>query len=153
MTSTKPCFLTAAATFLLASLVCSFAAPAPPPAPTLVAPASGASLPQPITLDWDPVTAPGGDIGSYTWQVAKTSSFTSIVASGFTNIDGDPSVPTPTADKVSGLPNGTYFWRVKATQLTINGGGGLARSSAPRFCAAGSAPRPATPSFVTPSNN
>jgi len=32
-------------------------------------------------------------------------------------MDSDPSVSTPTADKVSGLPNGTYFWRVKATQL------------------------------------
>ena len=30
-------------------------------------------------------------------------------------MDSDPSIPTRTADKVSGLPNGTYFWRVIAT--------------------------------------
>ena len=44
-------------------------------------------------------------------------SVTRIIASGFTDMDPEASVPTPTADKVSGLPNGTYFWRVKATQL------------------------------------
>src|SRR5262249_6319748 len=91
--------------------------PAGPPAPTLVSPANNASLAQPITLDWNPVSAPGGPIGSYTWQVGTTSGFTNVIASGFTNMDSDPSIPTRTADKVSGLPNGTYFWRVKATQL------------------------------------
>src|SRR6478736_10369301 len=96
--------------------------PAQPPAPVLVSPANGASLVQPITLDWDPVTAPGGPIGSYTWQVGTTSAFTTIIASGFKNMDSDPTIPTPTEDKVSGLPNATYFWRVKATQLTSNGG-------------------------------
>src|SRR5438874_7762171 len=93
-----------------------------PPAPALVAPASGASLVQPITLDWNAVSAPGGPIGSYTWQVGTTSSFTTVIASGFTDMDSDPSIPTRTADKVSGLPNGTYFWRVKCSQLGPNGG-------------------------------
>src|ERR1044071_2690880 len=88
-----------------------------PPAPVLAAPANGASLVQPIKLDWNAVSDPDGPIGSYTWQIATTSAFTSIIASGFTNMDSDPSVPTATADKVSGLPNGTYFWRVKASQL------------------------------------
>ena len=87
--------------------------PARPPAPVLVSPANGASLVQPITLDWNPVSAPGGPIGSYTWQVGTSSTFTTVIASGFTNMDSDPSIPTRTADKVSGLPNGTYFWRVK----------------------------------------
>src|SRR6476659_8545816 len=81
------------------------ATPAAPPAPVLVAPANGASLVQPITLDWDPVSAPGGPIGSYTWQVATTSGFTTVIASGFTNMDSDPSIPTRTEDRVSGLPN------------------------------------------------
>src|SRR5690242_10799425 len=72
-----------------------------PPAPVLAAPANGASLVQPITLDWNAVSDPDGPIGSYTWQIATTSGFTSIVASGFTNMDSDPSVPTATADKVS----------------------------------------------------
>ncbi|HEY6154483.1 MAG TPA: hypothetical protein VIW07_12155, partial [Candidatus Udaeobacter sp.] len=67
-------------------------------------------------LDWNPVSAPGGPIGSYTWQVGTTSTFTTVIASGFTNMESDPSIPTRTADKVSGLANGVYFWRVKATQ-------------------------------------
>jgi hypothetical protein len=98
------CFLTASLALLL-----SFAhvAAAAPPAPTLVSPASGASLVQPITLDWNAVSNPNGPIGSYTWQVGITSAFTKIIASGFTDMDPDASVPTPTADKVSGLPNGT----------------------------------------------
>jgi len=95
------------------------ATPARPPAPVLVSPANGASVVQPITLDWNPVSAPGGPIGSYTWEVGTTNTFTTVIASGFTNMDPDPSIPTPTADKVSGLPNGTYFWRVKATQLGL----------------------------------
>ena len=48
------------------------ATPARPPAPVLFSPANGASLVQPITLDWNPVSAPGGPIGSYTWQVGTT---------------------------------------------------------------------------------
>src|SRR4029077_13614209 len=95
--------------------------PAGPPAPVLVSPANGASLVQPIILDWNPVSAPGGPIGSYTWQVGTTNAFTIVIASGFTNMDSDPSIPTRTADKVSGLPNGTYFRRMKATQLGPNG--------------------------------
>src|SRR5689334_8888208 len=69
-----------------------------PPAPVLAAPANGASLVQPITLDWNAVSDPDGPIGSYTWQIGTTSAFSSIIASGFTNMDSDPSVPTPTAD-------------------------------------------------------
>ena len=55
------------------------------------------------------VSDPDGPIGSYTWQIATTSAFTTIIASGFTNMDSDPSVPTRTADKVSGLPNVLLF--------------------------------------------
>src|SRR5689334_6195949 len=62
-----------------------------PPAPVLAAPANGASLVQPITLDWNAVSDPDGPIGSYTWQIAATSAFTTIIASGFTNMDSDPS--------------------------------------------------------------
>src|SRR4026209_520352 len=127
--------------------------PAQPPAPVLVNPANNASLVQPITLDWNPVSAPGGPIGSYTWQVGTTSGFTTVIASGFTNMDSDPSVPTPTADKVSGLPNGTYFWRVKATQLGPNGGVDSPWSTVRSFSVTGPGPAPATPVFITPGNN
>src|SRR4029434_6300036 len=127
--------------------------PAGPPAPVLVSPANGASLVQPITLDWDPVSAPGGPIGSYTWQVGTTSAFSTIIASGFTNVDSDPSIPTRTADKVSGLPNGTYFWRLKCTQLGPNGGVDSAWSTVRSFTVTGLGPAPATPSFITPAKN
>jgi hypothetical protein len=124
--------------------------PAGPPAPVLVSPANGASLVQPITLDWNPVSAPGGPIGSYTWQVGTTSGFTTVIASGFTNMDSDPSVPTPTADKVSGLPNGTYFWRVKATQLGPNGGVDSPWSTVQSFTVTGPGAAPGAPTFITP---
>jgi len=127
--------------------------PAGPPAPVLVAPANGVSLVQPITLDWDPVSAPGGPIGSYTWEVGTTSAFTTVIASGFTNMDSDPSIPTRTADKVSGLPNATYFWRVKCTQLGPNGGVDSPWSTVRSFTVTGPGPAPATPSFITPANN
>ena len=61
--------------------------PVGPPAPTLVSPPSGASLVQPVTLDWNAVSNPNGPIGSYTWQVGTTSAFTKIIASGFTDMD------------------------------------------------------------------
>ncbi|PYL46874.1 MAG: hypothetical protein DMF40_10710 [Verrucomicrobia bacterium] len=118
----------------------------------MAAPANGASLVQLITLDWNAVSDPDGPIGSYTWQIVTTSGFTSIIASGFTNMDSDPSVSTPTADKVSGLPNGTYFWRVKATQL-VGGATGSVDSpwSAVRsFTVTGTGPAPAAPTFTTP---
>src|SRR5262245_61956893 len=83
----------------------AFTAAAQTPAPTLVAPAAGASLVQPITLDWNPVVDPNAPIGSYTWEVCTSSTFGTIVASGFQNMVSD-TIPTPTEDKVSGLPNG-----------------------------------------------
>jgi hypothetical protein len=68
-------------------------------------------------------------------------------------MDSDPSIPTRTADKVSGLPNGTYFWRVKATQLGPNGGVDSPWSTVQSFIVTGLGPAPATPSFTTPANN
>src|SRR4030095_15098586 len=127
--------------------------PARPPAPILVSPTNGASVVQPITLDWNPVSAPGGPIGSYTWQVGTTSGFTTVIASGFTNMDSDPSVPTPTADKVSGLPNGTYFWRVKATQLGPNGGVDSPGSAVRSFTVTVPGVAPAAPMFITPTSS
>src|SRR6476661_5329351 len=129
--------------------------PAGPPAPTLVLPASGASLVQPITLDWNAVSNPNGPIGSYTSQVGTTSAFTKIIASGFTDMDPDASVPTPTADKVSGLPNGTYFWRVKATQLVGGAQGSVdsAWSAVRSFTVTGPGAAPAAPAFSTPTTN
>jgi hypothetical protein len=142
-------FLTASVALILSL---AHVAAAAPPAPTLVSPASGASLVQPITLDWNAVSNPNGPIGSYTWQVGTTSAFTKIIASGFTDMDPDASVPTPTADKVSGLPNGTYFWRVKATQLVGGAQGSVdsAWSAVRSFTVTGLGAAPAAPAFSTP---
>jgi hypothetical protein len=146
---------TFAAAVLLGALPPLFMrAEAAPPAPALVAPASGASLVQPIRIDWNAVSDPAGPIGSYTWQVATSSAFTTIVLAGFTNNLSD-SLPTATEDQVSGLPNGRYFWRVKATQL-VGGATGSVDSpwSAVRtFTVAGLGPAPGTPAITAPSNN
>src|SRR3954451_2469935 len=150
---TPPTF--AAVASLAAGLIFQAAAQSAPPAPTLRAPASGASLVQPILLDWNAVSATGGPIGSYTWQVSNTSAFTTIIASGFTDMESDPNIPTRTEDKISGLANGTYFWRVKATQLTGGATGSVDSgwSAVRTFTVTGLGPAPATPSFTTPANN
>jgi hypothetical protein len=102
---------------------------------------------QPITLSWNPPTATS-PILSYTWQVGTTSAFTNIIASGFTDQVADATIPVPTASKVSGLPNGTYFWRVKASAQVDT-----AWSAVRTFTVAGLGPAPATPTISTPANN
>ena len=121
------------------------------PRPSCRAPANGASVVQPITLDWNPTSAPGGPIGSYTWQVGTSSAFTTVVASGFRNMDSD-TVPPVTDDKVSGLPNGTYFWRVKATQMVGGATGSVesAWSAVRSFAVTGLGAAPGIPAFNTP---
>jgi hypothetical protein len=123
-----------------------------PPAPVLVEPAGGAAVVQPFTLRWAPVVDPDGPIASYTWQLGTTSAFTVVIASGFTDArNGDP---IPTSALVSGIPNGSYFWRIKGTQ-TVGGAVGFIESawSAARsvtVTALGAAP--GTPAFSAPLN-
>ncbi len=145
---------------ILATLLLAFAASAsdgaaqtPPPAPMLVEPASGAAVVQPATLRWSAVVDPDGPIVSYTWQIGTTSAFTLVIASGFTDArNGDP---VPTQDRVSGVPNGTYFWRVKATQ-NVGGATGFidsAWSAVVSFTITGLGPAPAgTPTITGPGN-
>src|SRR5262245_9089415 len=125
----------------------------PPPAPVPVAPVAGASLVQPITLQWQAIVDPDGPIGSYTWQVSTTSTFGAVIASGFNNFDGD--VPLPTTAQVSGLANGTYFWRFRGAQDL--GAAGFIDSlwSAPRsFTVTGLGPAPAVAPIITaPAHN
>src|SRR5438874_294969 len=123
-----------------------------PPAPVLLQPGAGAALVQPITLAWGAVVDPDGPIGSYTWQVSPTSTFAFIIAAGFTNTPADGS-PARTQATVSGLPNGAYFWRVKATQIV--GGAVFALDSAwsvGSFTVVGLGPAPGTPSFTSPAS-
>jgi hypothetical protein len=74
--------------------------------PNPLSPASGASLTSPLTISWSAVTDPSGILG-YNWQVSTSSTFPTVALQNSTN-DGI------TQDTVSGLPNGTYFWRVQA---------------------------------------
>src|SRR5262249_17451019 len=90
----------------------------------------------------------------YTWQVSATSTFASVIASGFTNASPDPTIPTRTDDRVSGLQNGTYFWRVKATQIV---GGAVFSVDSPwssvrSFTVVGLGPAPGTPSVTAPAS-
>jgi hypothetical protein len=125
----------------------------PPPAPTLVEPAAGAALVQPITLEWNPITDPDGPIGSYTWQVGTSSTFSTIIAQGSQNMWSE-DIPAATRDTLSGLPNGTYFWRVSGIQMVGGSVGSLQSgwSQVRSFTVTGLGPAPATPSFTSPAN-
>src|SRR5712692_3219774 len=85
--------------------VAQFAAAAVPAAPSPIAPAAGASVTSPLSISWSAVTDPSGII-AYNWQVSASSTFCTVVAQN--------STMGPTQDTVSGLTNGTYFWRVQA---------------------------------------
>jgi hypothetical protein len=128
---------------LLCALALLSPATAAPPAPTLLNPANGASLTEPLTLSWSAVSDPTG-INFYVWEVNTTSTFTTTVARGFTP-------PATTQVSLSGLVNGTYFWHVNV----INGAGVQSPFSPARsFTIIGQAPGtlPA-PSFTKPANN
>jgi hypothetical protein len=73
-----------------------------PGTPSLVSPSSGATVPQPVTLDWNNVT----NAASYEVQVDNSST----IASPFV------ANPTVTASQVtlSGLPAQQLWWRVRA---------------------------------------
>src|SRR3954454_4731469 len=123
----------------------------PPSAPALQAPAAGASVVEPFSLQWGAVVDPDGPISSYSWQVCTSSTFTTVVASGFTQ-ESLPGIPVPTADKVSGLPVGSYFWRGQGSQ-TVGGTVGSidsAWSTANAFTVTGPGAVPGTPSFTSP---
>ena len=76
-----------------------------PAAPTPLAPANGASVPEPLTISWSAVTDPSGII-AYNWQISPSSSLTPVIMIGSTS--------GQTQDVVNGLAAGTYFWRVQA---------------------------------------
>lgn len=78
---------------------------AAPAAPSAVSPADGASVTEPFTISWTAVSDPAG-IDAYNWQVSSSSAFTSVLLQNSTN--------GATQASVSGLANGTYFWRVQA---------------------------------------
>ncbi|WP_156023343.1 hypothetical protein [Terracoccus sp. 273MFTsu3.1] len=123
----------------------------PPPAPALVGPAAGASVVEPFTLQWGAVVDPDGPIGSYTWQVGTSSTFSTVIASGFTQ-ESLAGIPVPTTDTVSGLPLGSYFWRVQASQTVGGTVGSIDSAWSPvrSFTVTGLGAAPGTPSFTSP---
>ena len=90
-------------TLVLAAVSSAFAAVA---VPNPLSPASGANLQSPLTIWWSAATILSGILG-YNWQVSTSSTFPTITLQNSTNVG-------ITQDTVSGLPNGTYFWRVQA---------------------------------------
>ena len=79
--------------------------------PTVTAPTSGASYNTLPHFSWNPVA--GAD--HYEFQIAADSAFTSSVL-GFGQDDFITKNTTATVAKT--LPNGTYYWRVRAQSLT-----------------------------------
>src|SRR5712671_91075 len=88
-------------------LIAAWSSPgaAAPPAPAPIAPTNGAGLLEPFTISWSAVSDPSAII-AYHWQVSPSSSFAPVVLQN--------STMGPLQDTVSGLANGTYFWRVQA---------------------------------------
>jgi hypothetical protein len=80
-------------------------ATAAPLAPSLVSPADAAVISEPSTISWTAVSDPSG-IVAYNWQVSSSSAFTSVLVQSSTN--------GATQDTLSGLADGSYFWRVQA---------------------------------------
>jgi hypothetical protein len=110
-----------------------------PSAPTLLSPASGASVQIPFAISWSAVTDPDG-IVAYNWQVSPSSSFSPVVLLDSTSGD--------TRDTVSGLAAGTYFWRVQAVNGSFaQGAWSAARSFTVTGAAAGA---PGTPTLAEP---
>jgi hypothetical protein len=91
---------------LILVLGTSYSAFAAVAVPSPLSPASGTNLTSPLTISWSAVTDPSGILG-YNWQVSTSSTFPTVVLQNSTNVG-------ITHDTVSGLPNGTYFWRVQA---------------------------------------
>jgi len=112
---------------------------AAPAAPTPSAPAAGASVQEPFALSWSTVSDPSG-IVAYNWQVSTSSSFSPVILQNSTS--------GQTTATVSGLANGTYFWRVQAVNGAFEQG---AWSAARSFTVTGvSASAPGTPSLGPP---
>ena len=86
----------------------------PPPAPALVGPANGASVTIPLTISWAQVP----DAGGYNWEISLTSGFASVLERNLALLSG----ATTTTDIISGLPPGTYFWRVQAVSRDLEAG-------------------------------
>lgn len=122
---------------LLYSVVAGGPPPPPPAAPTLASPADGATnVSIPAALSWN---ASSG-ASSYTVQVSTDP--------GFGSFAYNQSGITSTSTSVSGLSGNTlYYWRVNATNA-----GGTSGWSSTRSFTTSTAPPPAAPTLVSPTN-
>ena len=75
--------------------------PPTPGRPTLLSPANGAQVSQPVTLDW----SDAANAASYEIQIDDSSNFTTPLVRSLTS--------TVSQITVSGLPNVQLFWRVR----------------------------------------
>src|SRR5919109_5308917 len=93
-------------------LVCATIASAQtaPSAPAPLSPTSGASVQIPFAISWSSVSDPAG-IVAYNWQVSASSNFSPVSL--------QDSTSGQTQATVSGLANGTYFWRVQAINASF----------------------------------
>jgi hypothetical protein len=108
---------------------------AAPSVPLLIGPANGASVTVPFKISWSSTLNPASIDGGYNWQVSRSSTFSPLVLADSTN-------PATTEDAVSGLTNGTYFWRVQAVDNTGVSAWSAARSFVVTGAGAGSLAAP-----------
>ena len=114
--------------------------------PKPLSPAAGSSVIQPVTVSWSAATTSTPLLG-YNWQLSTRSDFATIAYQESVNAPG-------TQDTFSGLPNGTYWWRVQAVEQGTQASGPVqhAWSAGVSFTITGSAPgTPSTPSLYFPS--
>src|SRR5262249_5386011 len=105
------------------------------------APVNGAQVTVPLTNTWSAVSDPSG-IMAYNWQVSPSSTFVPVIEQNSTN-------GTATQSTISGLTNGTYFWRVQAVNGAFVQG---AWSSPQSFTVTGAnAGAPGSPTLNAPS--
>jgi hypothetical protein len=134
----RPCL-----TLLFAIILCvtagGRAVSAAPSAPSPVSPVDGATVTEPFTISWTAVSDPSGIVG-YNWQVSASSTFTSVLLQNSTS--------GATQASVSGLANGTYFWRVQGANGAFEQG---AWSQPRSFTVTGAGTgSPGTPSLAPP---
>jgi len=86
-----------------------------PAAPTLLGPANGANVVVPFTTSWSAVLDPSASNGGYNWQVSATPNFAEVLYQNST-------FPSQTQDVLSGVPNGTYYWRVQGVDNALVAG-------------------------------
>jgi trimeric autotransporter adhesin len=99
--------------FMVFALAGGTALAAPPAAPSLVAPPTGVSVTIPLTISWSAADPSG--VGGYNWEVSLSSDFASVIERNPRLLVGAAT----TSDVVSGLANGTYFWRVQAVSRDL----------------------------------